>query len=130
MASFARVIVHPEVADALRERRGVVALESTLIAHGLPAPDNLRVAREAEAAVRATGAVPATIAVVAGAVRIGLDDAALAAIALRDGVIKAGVRDLAPAGRRRGRAGETGGPPAGVPAPGRPRGVADRGAGG
>ncbi len=91
------MIVHPEVADALRERRGVVALESTLIAHGLPAPDNLRVAREAEAAVRAAGAVPATIAVVAGAVRIGLDDAALSAIALRDGVIKAGVRDLAPA---------------------------------
>src|SRR3954469_22703323 len=97
LASFARVIVHPEVADALRAGRGVVALESTLIAHGLPAPDNLRVAREAEAAVRAAGAVPATIAVVAGAVRIGLDDAALSAIALRDGVIKAGVRDLAPA---------------------------------
>jgi pseudouridylate synthase len=91
------VIVHPEVADALRARRGVVALESTLIAHGLPAPDNLRVAREAEAAVRAAGAVPATIAVVAGAVRIGLDDPALSAIALREGVIKAGVRDLAPA---------------------------------
>src|SRR4051794_9295176 len=97
VAWFARVIVHPEVADALRDGRGVVALESTLIAHGLPAPDNLRVAREAEAAVRAAGAVPATIAVVAGAVRIGLDDAALSAIALRDGVIKAGVRDLAPA---------------------------------
>jgi pseudouridylate synthase len=91
------VIVHPEVGDALRDGRGVVALESTLIAHGLPAPHNLRVAREAEAAVRAAGAVPATIAVVAGAVRIGLDDAALSAIALRDGVIKAGVRDLAPA---------------------------------
>jgi pseudouridine-5'-phosphate glycosidase len=91
------VIVHPEVADALRAGRGVVALESTLIAHGLPAPENLRVARDAEAAVRAAGAVPATIAVVAGAVRIGLDDAALSAIALRDGVIKAGVRDLAPA---------------------------------
>jgi pseudouridylate synthase len=97
LASFARVIVDSEVADALRAGRGVVALESTLIAHGLPAPDNLRVAREAEAAVRAAGAVPATIAVVAGAVRIGLDDAALSAIALRDGVIKAGVRDLAPA---------------------------------
>src|SRR4051794_14063527 len=96
-ASFARVIVDPEVAGALRDGRGVVALESTLIAHGLPAPENLRVAREAEAAVRAAGAVPATIAVVAGAVRVGLDDAALSAIALRDGVIKAGVRDLAPA---------------------------------
>src|SRR6185312_164983 len=97
LASFARVIVEGEVAGALRERRGVVALESTLIAHGLPAPDNLRVAREAEAAVRAAGAVPATIAVVGGVVRIGLDDDALAAVALGEGVVKAGVRDLAPA---------------------------------
>jgi pseudouridine-5'-phosphate glycosidase len=91
------VIVHPEVAGALRAGRGVVALESTLIAHGLPAPDNLRVAREAEAAVRETGAVPATIAVVAGTVRIGLDEDALGAIALGADVVKAGVRDLAPA---------------------------------
>ena len=91
------VIVHPEVAEALRAGRGVVALESTLIAHGLPAPDNLRVAGEAEAAVRGSGAVPATIAVVGGTVRIGLDEDALAAIALGDDVVKAGVRDLAPA---------------------------------
>jgi pseudouridine-5'-phosphate glycosidase len=91
------VIVHPEVSDALRAGRGVVALESTLIAHGLPRPDNLRVAREAEAAVRAAGAVPATIAVVHGAVRVGLDDDALSAIALGADVVKAGVRDLAPA---------------------------------
>jgi pseudouridylate synthase len=91
------VNVHPEVSEALRAGRGVVALESTLIAHGLPRPENLRVAREAEAAVRAAGAVPATIAVVAGDVRIGLDDAALEAIALTEGVMKAGVRDLAPA---------------------------------
>src|SRR4051794_1081068 len=97
LSRFARVIVHPEVADALRDGRGVVALESTLIAHGLPAPENLRVAREAEAAVRASGAVPATIAVVGGEVRVGLDEDALAAIALGEGVIKAGVRDLAPA---------------------------------
>jgi pseudouridylate synthase len=91
------VIVHPEVAEALRAGRGVVALESTLIAHGLPAPANLRVAGEAEAAVRESGAVPATIAVVGGTVRIGLDEDALAAIALGDDVVKAGVRDLAPA---------------------------------
>src|SRR3954466_11652098 len=106
-ASFARVIVDPEVAGALRAGRGVVALESTLIAHGLPAPDNLRVAREAEATVRAAGAVPATIAVVRGQVRVGLDDAALQAIALGEGVIKAGVRDLAPAGARRATAATT-----------------------
>src|SRR6185436_2137947 len=90
LASFPRVIVAGEVAEALRERRGVVALESTLIAHGLPAPDNLRVAREAEAAVRAAGAVPATIAVVGGVVRIGLDDDALAAVALGEGVVTTG----------------------------------------
>ncbi|MEA2287265.1 MAG: pseudouridylate synthase [Solirubrobacteraceae bacterium] len=91
------MIVHGEVADALAAGRGVVALESTLIAHGLPQPDNLRVAREAEAAVREAGAVPATVAVVAGEVRIGLDDAALEAVATGADVIKAGVRDLAPA---------------------------------
>jgi len=91
------VIVHPEVSAALRAGRGVVALESTLIAHGLPRPENLRVAREAEAAVRAAGAVPATVAVVGGEVRIGLDDAALEAIALGEDVVKAGVRDLPPA---------------------------------
>ena len=97
VATSPRVIVDPEVAEALRAGRGVVALESTLIAHGLPAPDNLRVAREAEAAVRESGAVPATIAVVGGTVRIGLDEDALAAIALGDDVVKAGVRVLAPA---------------------------------
>jgi pseudouridylate synthase len=91
------VIVAAEVSEALRAGQGVVALESTLIAHGLPRPENLRVARDAEAAVRAAGAVPATIAVVGGEVRVGLDDPALEAIALTEGVIKAGVRDLAPA---------------------------------
>jgi pseudouridine-5'-phosphate glycosidase len=90
-------MVDPEVAEALSAGRGVVALESTLIAHGLPRPDNVRIAREAEAAVREAGAVPATIAVVGGAVRVGLDDAALEAVALGESVIKAGVRDLAPA---------------------------------
>ncbi|HEX2102406.1 MAG TPA: pseudouridine-5'-phosphate glycosidase [Solirubrobacteraceae bacterium] len=91
------MIVQPEVSDALHAGRGVVALESTLIAHGLPAPENLRVAREAEAAVRSAGAVPATVAVVGGDVRVGLDDDALEAVALGEDVIKAGVRDLAPA---------------------------------
>jgi pseudouridylate synthase len=89
--------VHPEVELALREGRPVVALESTIIAHGLPRPDNLRVAREIEAAVREHGAVPATIAILAGEVRIGLDDAGLEQLASADRVAKCGVRDLAPA---------------------------------
>ena len=88
--------VHDEVREALAARRPVVALESTIVSHGLPRPDNLRMAREFEAAVRSAGAVPATIAVVAGEVRIGLDDAALEAVAGRDDVAKCGVRDLAP----------------------------------
>ena len=71
--------VLPEVADALAAGRPVVALESTIISHGLPRPDNLRIAREIEAAVRDNGAVPATIAVVAGKACIGLDDDALTA---------------------------------------------------
>lgn len=85
----------PEVADALRSGFPVVALESTLIAHGLPRPDNRRVATLIEDAVRAGGAVPATIAVVDGIMRIGLDDDALATIATSDDVAKAGPRDLA-----------------------------------
>ena len=69
--------VHPEVAEAIATGRAVVALESTILAHGLPPGDNLRVGREIEAAVRAAGAVPATIALLDGQVRVGLDDAAL-----------------------------------------------------
>jgi pseudouridine-5'-phosphate glycosidase len=72
----------------------VVALESTLISHGLPRPRNLDVAHKLEAAVRDAGATPATIAVVAGEARIGLDAAALEAVA-GEHVAKCGVRDLA-----------------------------------
>jgi pseudouridine-5'-phosphate glycosidase len=86
--------VNSEVADALAQRRPVVALESTIISHGLPRPDNARVAREIEAAVRSEGAVPATIAVVGGRVRVGLSEEALQAIADREDVVKASVRDL------------------------------------
>ena len=88
--------IDPEVADALAAGTPVVALESTLIAHGLPRGRNLDVARELESVVRAEGAVPATIAVVAGEARVGLDAAALEAMALGGGFSKAGVRDLAP----------------------------------
>jgi pseudouridylate synthase len=91
------VRVHPEVADALAGGRPVVALESTIIAHGLPRPDNLRIAREIEDVVRSHGAVPATIAVLGGEVLLGLDDPALETLASADDVAKCGVRDLAPA---------------------------------
>jgi pseudouridylate synthase len=89
--------VHPEVATALRERRPVVALESTLIAHGLPWPLNLETARAAEAVVRASGAVPATIAVWQGRLTVGLGAEQLEALARRQDVLKASRRDLAAA---------------------------------
>ncbi|MEZ4365483.1 MAG: pseudouridine-5'-phosphate glycosidase [Kofleriaceae bacterium] len=93
---MAHVQVAPEVAAALAAGAAVVALESTIIAHGLPWPDNLAVGRELEQVVRDGGAVPATIAVVAGVARIGLDDATLRALA-EDGArfAKAGATDLA-----------------------------------
>src|SRR5918996_2590962 len=94
--------IAPEVAGALAGGRPVVALESTLISHGLPRPRNLAVAREVEAAVRDGGAVPATVAVLGGEVRVGLDEAALGAIAGRDDVVKCGARDLAPLAARGG----------------------------
>src|SRR4051812_18747563 len=83
-----------EVQTALVGGGPVVALESTIIAHGLPRPDNLRVAREIEAAVRAAGAVPATIAVVGGELHVGLDDEQLERIGGSDAVAKCSVRDL------------------------------------
>jgi pseudouridylate synthase len=99
--------IAPEVAEALAGGRPVVALESTLISHGLPRPRNLDVAREVESAVRAAGALPATIAVVAGEARIGLDEAGLELVAAGDGVVKCGVRDLAPLAARRGHGATT-----------------------
>jgi pseudouridine-5'-phosphate glycosidase len=99
--------VQPEVADALEAGRPVVALESTIISHGLPRPDNLRVAREIEDAVRAAGAVPATIAVVAGVPCVGLDDDSLRVIAEDDAVDKVSVRDLGVVVARRGHGATT-----------------------
>ncbi|WP_406036700.1 pseudouridine-5'-phosphate glycosidase [Micromonospora sp. NBC_00898] len=87
-----------EVADALRAGRPVVALESTIVSHGLPRPDNLLVARQIEQAVRDAGAVPATIGMVGGELVVGLDDAQLTRLATVDGVSKLSVRDLAVAG--------------------------------
>ncbi len=88
------LILLPEVAEALRQGNPVVALESTLIAHGLPTPRNFEVAIESEKVVRSAGAVPATIAVLGGQLRIGLHESELQAIARSKEVRKAGRRDL------------------------------------
>ena len=99
--------IAPEVAEALAGGRPVVALESTIISHGLPRPRNLEVATQAQEAVREAGAVAATVAVVAGEARVGLDDEALREIAEREDVVKCGIRDLAPVAARGGYGGTT-----------------------
>src|SRR6478609_8571053 len=85
---------HPAVAGALAQGQPVVALESTLICHGLPRPRNLELALAVEAAVRAADAVPATIAVMDGLIRVGLDAPQLERLAHADGVVKCSPRDL------------------------------------
>jgi pseudouridine-5'-phosphate glycosidase len=91
------VEVRAEVAEALLARAPVVALESTLISHGLPRPDNLELARAAERTVRTEGAVPATIGVVGGTARIGLEEDELKLMATAEGIPKLSARDLGPA---------------------------------
>lgn len=85
--------VLPRVADALRNGEPVVALESTIISHGLPRPRNLGAAREFESILTGMGVVPATVAVLDGIVKVGLDDGELQRIANED-IAKASVRDL------------------------------------
>lgn len=89
------VVAAPEVLEALAEERPVVALESSLVAQGLPWPENLETARAAEAAVRRAGVVPATVAVLGGVPRVGLTGAELERMARTPGgFLKAGRRDL------------------------------------
>ncbi|MEL6792994.1 MAG: pseudouridine-5'-phosphate glycosidase [Pseudomonadota bacterium] len=85
----------PEVADALAASAPVVALESTIITHGLPAPRNIEVAREAEATIRGLGATPATIAVIDGTLHVGLTDEELTRLAAAENVWKLSRADLA-----------------------------------
>lgn len=84
-----------EVAEAFAVGHPVVALESTIISHGLPRPENMRIAAEVQDIVRSRGAVPATIAIVDGEVWIGLDDDRLEQVATRSEFVKVSVRDIA-----------------------------------
>lgn len=83
-----------EVEEAGRSAVGVVALESTIIAHGMPYPQNLETARLLERTVREAGAVPATIAIIDGRIKIGLDGEEISRLAQQEGVIKASRRDI------------------------------------
>jgi len=87
-------ILNPEVESALSSNAGVVALESTVIAHGLPSPKNLETARRLEQIVRAAGAVPATIAILEGHLHVGVSDEQIRFIAESDEIRKISIRDL------------------------------------
>jgi pseudouridylate synthase len=104
-----RLLIEPEVAAALAAGRPVVALESTLISHGLAYPDNLAVASDSEAGVRESGAVPATVAIHDGRLLVGLDRASLEALATaeRGSVMKAARPSLGAAIARSGWAATT-----------------------
>lgn len=91
------LVLAPEVEDALKSGKAVVALESTIISHGLPSPQNVIVANEIEYNVRAGGAVPATIAILDGRVHVGLNSAQLEQLGdPASNVIKVSTRDLGP----------------------------------
>jgi hypothetical protein len=104
------------VTRARRDGRPVVALESTIISHGLPHPDNIRVARDIEQAVRDNGPVPATIGMIDGEVIVGLEDAQVERLASAEAVAKLSVRD-----RRSPRPGAPTGPPRSRPPARSPR---------
>jgi len=108
MSAAALLDISAEVAEALANKRPIVALESTIITHGMPYPNNLETAISLEATVRAAGAVPATIAVVEGRFKVGLDGPTLEKLAsLSGGVVKASRRDLSAVVARGGSAGTT-----------------------
>jgi len=94
METMQHLSVQPEVADAVAAGRPVVALESTIISHGMPFPQNVEMATEVESIVRAHGAVPATIAVIDGVCQVGLSRDQLHHLATVGDVVKATTRDL------------------------------------
>ncbi len=89
------ITLSAEIRAAINDGRPVVALESTLLAHGLSYPANIELSREVDAIVRDTGAVPATVAVIRGFPTIGLDDEAMAILTQTPGIAKLSARDLA-----------------------------------
>jgi pseudouridine-5'-phosphate glycosidase len=92
--SSSRLVIHPDVQAALDEGKAVVALESTIITHGMPYPQNVATALEVEGIIREAGAIPATIAVLDGTIRVGLTPEEIEGLAQRKDVVKCSRRDL------------------------------------
>ncbi len=95
LSTSASIKISDEVSAALKERKAVVALESTIIAHGMPYPQNVETAKEVELLIRKEDAVPATIAVLNGIIHVGLDQAELETLGRKENVWKVSIRDLA-----------------------------------
>lgn len=87
--------INPEVAEALEQGKAVVALESTIISHGMPYPQNVEMAQKTEEIIRENGAIPATIAIIDGKIQVGLNDEQLELLATAEDVAKVSRRDLA-----------------------------------
>jgi pseudouridylate synthase / pseudouridine kinase len=98
LAAGAPIDVHPEVQEALSHKKPVVALETTIVTHGMPQPTNLETAQAVESIVRAQGAIPATIGIIQGRVKIGLEKHELEYLAdiENTNVVKTSRRDLGP----------------------------------
>ncbi len=87
--------INPEVQEALNQGKAVVALESTIISHGMPYPQNVEMAKKTESIIRENGAIPATIAIINGKIQVGLDEEQLELLATAEDVAKVSRRDLA-----------------------------------
>lgn len=107
MISTDHIRISPEVSRAIKEKRPVVALESTVITHGLPFPQNIQLARDMETTVRREGATPATIALIYGEIRVGLTDEVLARLAESRSTLKVSQRDFATAIVKKANGGTT-----------------------
>lgn len=88
------LVVVPEIRQALAEKKPVVALETCILSHGMPYPQNLETVRSVQEIIRKNGAVPATIGIIKGAIRVGLNDEQLQIFAHSEGIVKVSVRDL------------------------------------
>jgi len=87
--------IHPDVEDAIKDKKPIVALESTIISHGMPYPKNVETALMVEEAVRSNGAIPATIAIINGRLKVGLTNEEIEFLATNEGIKKVSRRDLA-----------------------------------
>src|SRR5690554_3326491 len=88
------VNISPEIAEAIKVQKPVVALESTIISHGLPYPDNIKLAAEVEAIIRENGAIPATIGIIGGMPTIGLTKSEVEVLAISKDVLRVSRRDI------------------------------------